>query len=498
MGHRIQGAREAVTPSPPGGRLRPWRTLRGRLALASIGGLVVAALVFAAVGGTLIRAQSQKVARDELDRQTVALARIVSTQAEKQAAGGVPFSFVSPQSLKALVGPRTKLYYSGLPLSPGAAHPNDEIPQVAAKALDYGVLESEGVQRIDFEATPDATTTEASAAPVFLGPEVVGAILLARPPGEPSSVWPDVAPRVFLAAGIGLGVALLLSLLLTGRITRPLTAMQTATHRVAAGDLRTELGPTGTQELDELASDFNLMVRRLAEREGETRDFLMRVTHDLRTPLTAIRGHTAALADGVVPADEVPRSLAAIEGEAARLETLVADLLDLARLDAHRLTLDLAEVEPADVLDRAFDALEPEALTRGIAFERGIAELPRVRTDESRVQRIVGNLLDNAIHWTPPGGTIRLEGSPRVDGGFVVAVSDTGPGVPLGDEERIFEAFQSTESPDGRRGSGLGLAISRQLARALGGDVRLETRPGGGGRFVLEVPGDGARQPVPI
>ena len=123
----------------PSGAPRPWRTLRGRLALAAAGGLVVAALVFAAVGGGLIRAQSQKVARDELDRQAVALAKIVSNQAEKQAVGGRTFSFVSPASLQALVGPKTRLYYSGLPLSPGADRPNDEIPQVAARELDYGI-----------------------------------------------------------------------------------------------------------------------------------------------------------------------------------------------------------------------------------------------------------------------------------------------------------------------------------------------------------------------
>jgi signal transduction histidine kinase len=481
----------------PSGAPRPWRTLRGRLALAVAGGLIVAAVVFALVGGGLVRAQSQKVARDELDRQAMAVAKIVSNQAEKQATRGVTFSFVSPASLQALVGPQTQLYYSGLPLTPGADRPTDEIPQVAARELDYSILERDGVQRIDFRASPGATTTEASAAPVMLGGEAVGAILLARPPGAPASAWPDVAPWVFLAAGIGLAVALLLSLLLTSRITRPLTAMQRATHRVAGGDLRTELGPTGTRELDDLASDFNLMVRRLAEREGETREFLMRVTHDLRTPLTAIRGHAAALLDGVVPPADVPRSLAAIENESARLESLVADLLDLARLEGHRFTLDLGEVRPAEVLERAFDALEPEALMRGVTFERGIDHLPTVVTDEGRLQRIVGNLLDNAIHWTPRGGTIRLEGTARDDGGFAVAVSDTGPGVPPEERERIFDAFHSSESPDGRHGSGLGLAISRQLARALGGDVRVEPRPEGGSRFVLDVPGRGIREPDP-
>jgi signal transduction histidine kinase len=481
-------ATPATAPSRLARLPRPWRTLRGRLVLAAAAGLVTAAVVFAAVGAGLIRSQSQVVARAELDRQAVALADIVSGQAERAASRGTDFRSYRPDALEALVGPSTRLYYTGLQLTPGAERPTAEFPSVAAGELSYEVLERDGVQRIDFRLPDDPQTYEASAAPVYLGGEIFGAILLARPPGELASAWPDVAGRVVGAAGIGLAVALALSLLLTSRITRPLTAMQTATHRVAAGDLRAELGPTGTQELDELASDFNLMVRRLAERDGQTREFLMRVTHDLRTPLTAIRGHAAALSDGVVPAGDVSRSLAAIEGEATRLETLVADLLDLARLDAHRFKLDLARVEPADALGRAFDAMEAHAAARGVAYERQIDDLEPVVTDETRVQQIVGNLLDNALHWTPRGGTVRLEGSGLADGGFMAAVTDTGPGIPDGQEERIFDPFQSLETPDGRRGTGLGLAISRQLARALGGDVRVERREGAGSRFVLELP----------
>ena len=471
----------------------PWRTLRGRLVLAAVAGLVTAAVVFAAVGAGLIRSQSQAVARGELDRQAQALAGIVSGQAERAAERGTEFrSDYRPDALEALVGPEARVFYTGLQLTPGAERPTGGFPSVAADELDYEVLEQEGVQRIDFQLPGTDEAYEASAAPVYLGDAIFGAILLARPPGQLASAWPDVAGRVVGAAGIGLAVALALMLLLTRRITRPLTAMQAATHRVAEGDLRAELGRTGTQELDELASDFNLMVRRLAQRDGETREFLMRVTHDLRTPLTAIRGHAAALSDGVVPQEDVLRSLAAIEGEATRLETLVADLLDLARLDAHRFKLDLARVEPSDVLDRAFDAMEAEATARGVSYERSIDPMPTVVTDESRVQQIVVNLLDNALRWTPAGGTVRLEGRSLPSGGFAAAVTDTGPGVPDRDRERIFDAFLSLETPDGQRGSGLGLAISRQLARALGGDVRMESREGSGSRFVLELPAKGA------
>lgn len=467
---------------------RPWRTLRGRLVLAAAGGLVLAAVVFAAVGGGLVRSQAQSVARGELDRQAKALADIVSEQAERQALSGVAFSFITPATLEALVGPNSDIAYTGLELTPGSENPTAEIPIVAAREIDYALLDEGGAQRVDFTLPGASKPTEASAAAVFQGGEAVGAILLSRPPGDPASAWPDVASRVVTAAGIGLVAALLLTFLLARRVTRPLTAMQAATHRVAGGDLRTELGPTGTQELDDLGSDFNLMVRRLAEREGETREFLMRVTHDLRTPLTAIRGHAAALSDGVVPEGDIPRSLSAIEGEAARLESLVADLLDLARLDAERFDLDLSPVKPAEVLDRAFDAMQAEAFNRGVTFERGIDSISDVVTDESRVHRIVSNLLDNAIHWTPRGGTVRLEGHPRIGGGFRASVTDTGPGIPASEHEHIFEAFQSQETPDGRRGSGLGLAISRQLARALGGDVHVESQEGTGSRFVLDVP----------
>lgn len=478
-------------------RAAPWRTLRGRLVLAAVAGLVTAAVVFAAVGAGLIRSQSQAVARGELDRQAQALADIVSAQAERAAERGTEFRSYRPDALEALVGPDARVFYTGLQLTPGAERPTGEFPEVAADELDYEVLERDGVQRFDFRLPESDEVYEASAAPVYLGGTPFGAVLLARPPGQLASAWPNVAGRVVGAAAIGLAVALALMFLLTRRLTRPLTAMQGAVHRVAEGDMRTELGQTGTQELDELASDFNLMVRRLAERDGETREFLMRITHDLRTPLTAIRGHAAALVDGVVPESDVPRSLAAIEGEAGRLETLVADLLDLASLDAHRFKLDLSRVDPAEALDRAFDAMEAEAASRGLAYERRIDPMPPVLTDEARVQQIVGNLLDNAMRWTPAGGTVLLEGRALPGGGFSAAVTDTGPGVPDGDRDRIFDPFQSVETPDGHRGTGLGLAISRQLARALGGDVRMEQRGGApGSRFVLELPAAGAPAPA--
>jgi two-component system sensor histidine kinase BaeS len=471
------------------GRLpRPWRTLRGRIALASLAGLLAASVVFAVVGTQLVRSEAERVSRSEFDRQAKALAKLVSTRAEEAATRGEEFTFFRVENLTTLVGPGTRLYAEGLELAPGAARPYDTFPRGAAQALEYGVLERDGVQRLDFVRPDTGEITEASAAPVELGGQIVGAILLSRPSSEVAADWGALARRVALAAGAGLVVALFLVLFLTSRVARPLRAMRVATRRVARGDRRVTLRRTGTQELDALSDAFNQMVRELAQSDAASRDFLMQVTHDLRTPLTAIRGHALALSDGVVPPDDVPRSLAAISGEARRLEALVADLLDLARLDARRFRLDLADADPAEVLDRAFDALEAEAAARGVRYERDIAPMPPMLTDEARVRQIVGNLIENALRWTPVGGTVRLTGRARPGGGLIATVSDSGPGLVPGDEEVIFEPFRSLEAPDGRRGTGLGLAISRELARALGGDVRADVHGGTGGRFVLELP----------
>ncbi|MGB1377106.1 MAG: histidine kinase dimerization/phospho-acceptor domain-containing protein, partial [Miltoncostaeaceae bacterium] len=173
----------------------------------------------------------------------------------------------------------------------------------------------------------------------------LGAVVLTRPQAEVSASWGDVLGSVLLAVALGLLVAVALVLWITRRATRPLRDLEQAARRVAEGDLAAEVHEGGAEELDAVARSFNAMVRQLARRDRVAREFLMRVTHDLRTPLTAIRGHALALADGVVPGDAVPRSLGAIASEANRLEGLVTDLLDLARLDADRFRMDLTRVE---------------------------------------------------------------------------------------------------------------------------------------------------------
>jgi len=231
------------------------------------------------------------------------------------------------------------------------------------------------------------------------------------------------------------------------------------------------------------------MVAKLAEGEQLKRSFLMSVSHELRTPLTAIRGHVEALREGIVTEPEaVLSSLDVIASEADRLERLVGDVLDLAKLQAHRFTVRQEEVDVGRVLDHAYSAFTEEARRREIDYRLDAdAEPPVILSDGDRVLQVISNLLSNAFRWTPDGGHIEL-GLAAANGAVRVEVSDSGPGVRSEDRARIFEPFISTDV----NGTGLGLPIANELALALGGRIELDSAPGEGSRFrlVLPVPAD--------
>jgi signal transduction histidine kinase len=226
------------------------------------------------------------------------------------------------------------------------------------------------------------------------------------------------------------------------------------------------------------------MAGKLAEAEQLTRNFLLSVSHELRTPLTAIRGHVEALREGLATEPEQrEQSLDVIAAEAARLERLVQDVLDLAKLDAHRFTVHSEEVDMGRLVEMAYAAFGEEARRRTIDYRQDIDGAPVIFTDGDRVLQIISNLLRNAFRWTPDGGTIELELHAQ-NGTVSVAVDDSGPGISATERERIFRPFWSRDDS----GTGLGLAIARELAVALGGRIELQSEPGQGSRFVLVLP----------
>jgi signal transduction histidine kinase len=191
------------------------------------------------------------------------------------------------------------------------------------------------------------------------------------------------------------------------------------------------------------------------------------------------------------PADR-DASLEVIGTAAARLERLVGDVLDLAKLDAHRFTVLREEVDMARLLDQAYAAWGEEARRRSIDYRCDIADRPVILTDGDRVLQIISNLLSNAFRWTPDGGRVEL-GLSSQNGGVTVMVGDTGPGIRPEERERIFRPFFSRDHSRDGGGTGLGLAIARELALALGGRIELDTTPGKGSRFQLVLPAVPAR-----
>jgi signal transduction histidine kinase len=294
--------------------------------------------------------------------------------------------------------------------------------------------------------------------------------------------------RLAIALFVGLLVTAALAWYLSGRITRPVRRLALAADEVAEGRYDTELPEvTGRDEIADLTDSFTRMTERLAESEELERNFLMTVSHELRTPLTAIRGHVEALREGLAEDSEArDLSLDVIAAESGRLERLVGDVLDLAKLDTRRFTVRHEEVDMARLVEQAYAAFGEEAKSRKIDYSQEVSSEAVIVTDGDRVLQIITNLLANAFRWTPNGGAVGL--ALHADNGEIrVAVEDTGPGIGPEEQDRIFRPFWTHDG----KGTGLGLAIARELAVALGGTIDLESEVGRGSRFQLVLPAQG-------
>jgi len=229
------------------------------------------------------------------------------------------------------------------------------------------------------------------------------------------------------------------------------------------------------------------MAEALARARGLERQFLLAVSHDLRTPLTSIRGYAEAIADGTVEGmDARIRAADVISSESRRLERLVADLLDLARLDAHQFSLHPAPVDVRAVVQDAVEAFGPAAADIGVSLVVMPGAPVAATLDAQRLAQIVANLVENALKFA----TTRVAvGVVAVDDRVELHVDDDGAGIAPADLPRVFERLYTSRTVPGRTlGTGIGLAIVRELALAMGGDARVEPIDSVGTRFVVTFP----------
>ncbi|MBB5871139.1 two-component system sensor histidine kinase BaeS [Allocatelliglobosispora scoriae] len=304
--------------------------------------------------------------------------------------------------------------------------------------------------------------------------------------GAAKAVWRNL--WLPLLAGLAAGV--LLGALLARRIAKPLRTAAAAAVRLRSGDRGVRLPVTSPPEVADIAEALNQLSSALATSESRQREFLLSISHELKTPLTTLRGYAEALGDGVVQGTETVEIGNVMLGEADHLGRLIDDLLALARLDAVDFPLTFSTVDLTVLAENVAGAWRPRGTAHGVPIRVESPDGPLVlRTDAGRVRQLVDGLLENALRVTPPGAPIVVAVFAR-DGAMIVEVRDGGPGFTDDDLAVAFERGALHQRYRGVRkvGSGLGLALAAGLARRLGGSITAGHAPEGGARFTVTLP----------
>jgi signal transduction histidine kinase len=298
---------------------------------------------------------------------------------------------------------------------------------------------------------------------------------------------------VLIPAGlVALGAALLAAMLLARTISKPVARLASATDAMARGDYSQRVPVQGRDELATLSSRFNAMAEEVDRAHRAQRDFVANVSHDLKTPLTSIQGFSQAMLDGAIADEQGYRQAASIINlEAERMARLVSDLLALTRLESGLSALDIRTVDVGLVAREQVIAMQPQAESAGVSLAiTGSAGQTMTAADPDRLKQALGNLLDNALKYTPRGGSVLVEVAPA-PGAVRVSVRDTGQGIPQDEVARVMERFYRVDKARGTGATGslgLGLAIAREIAAAHGGTLSIESRVGSGTTATITLP----------
>jgi len=298
----------------------------------------------------------------------------------------------------------------------------------------------------------------------------------------------DVRRSLWISGGLSGLAAVALALIVSRQLTRPLRRLAAAAGEIARGNLAVRVNERTQDEAGQVGRAFDTMADALQQQEQARQSFMTDIAHELRNPLSVLRGNLEAIQDGLL--EPTPEQVSTLHGQSMALSRLVEDLRTLSlastgHLDIHRQEMDLRQVVGAVVA-----GFQPSAAERGIVLSlQAPNELPFVFADPERVGQALRNLIDNALRYTPPGGSVVV--SLTADEGQVtVAVADTGGGVTPEDLPHVFDRFYRADRSRSRAtgGSGVGLAIVKQLVEAQGGGVSAQSEPGRGSTFAFSLP----------
>lgn len=443
-------------------------SLNARIALVTVAAVVLAVSVAGAISYPLIRQAAQQESLNNLQQLADATAAAIERRPGPNP-GQIPNRLavtLRTEDITALLVPQ------------GASVP--------------GLFTSGDFLRLNNGATLDGQV-EYQGDDVLVAARGLGdgsAVVLTQPVQATGRLALAALLRFAFALAVGVAIAVAFGLLLARRLTRPLREAADAAKRLGAGDRDVELAVTGPPEIAELNEALNELRRDLAVSEGRQREFLLSISHELRTPLTAIRGYAEAITDGVVPPDEIASKGAIVQSEADRLDLLVADLLDLARLDAVDFPVSSAPMDFAHVAEGAAHVWRDRSRQEGVEFRLilSAAHLPG-RSDPTRVRQIIDNLCANALRITPSAGVVVLDVSSYDDSWMRIEVRDSGPGLTEDDCRVAFQPAELYSRYRGIRrvGTGVGLALVGRLAGRLGGSAHAGSAPEGGARFTIFV-----------
>ncbi len=293
----------------------------------------------------------------------------------------------------------------------------------------------------------------------------------------------------FLAAGaLAAGVALVMARWLARGMTQPLRDMVGAARRMEIGDYTGRVTSRSRDEVGQLALAFNRMAGELEHLEQTRRDLVANVSHELKTPIAAIRAHLENLLDGVEEPD--PETIQVMLAQTERLGRLVEQLLDLSKLESGEVPLQRADVALEPLVRRVVSEIEVARPSKDVRINRQIpADLPPLDADPERVHQVLFNLVDNAVRFVPDGGEVTIAAH-RHNGSVEISVADNGIGIPREHLPRLFERFYRADTARSRDegGTGIGLAIARSVVEAHGGHIRAESEPGIGSVFSFDLP----------
>jgi len=336
-------------------------------------------------------------------------------------------------------------------------------------------------QDVNTTARINGTEYFLAARKVTKGPAAEALVLL-RPRSRGNSAFYPFLIGLLIAAGAGIALAALAAFVLARRIARPVRRVVDATRYLAEERDPEPVPIEGAYEIARLAQAFNEMAEQLARARAAEKQFLLSVSHELKTPLTAIRGYAEGVEDGAFDVDE---AVATISAEAARLERLVRDLLDLARMNRTDFSIHRERVDLAAIAQEAVRRYEGQARDFDVTLEAFAPAPSPAIGDPDRLLQVTSNLVENALRLTPRGGVVRVSAEPEA-----LVVEDTGPGLRKEDLPRAFERFylHSRYSSDRPVGTGLGLSIVKELTQGMDGTVDVEITPGHGTRFTVRLP----------